>query len=941
PNKAKTNFLAIFEWSSRKAWDVLLAAYLREFSAQDDVCLYLRTYLFSKPDGDPSTAIWNLIKEHADKLGLGDKPWPRIHLIAHQIPQADLPRLYKAVDCLVAPSRGEGWGRPHHEAMFMGLPVIATNWSGNTEFMNQDNSFLLDYELQDTKYLEPELLHYRKQRWANPSEDHLRQTMRLIVQKPELARAKGQKARAHILAQYTREAVARIVVERLKTIEKKISTPICPAVVARNWQVAPEFPELVSDSLHVAWEGSFLDFGSLSQVNRQLTEPLARTAGLQLHCLGKNILKPALAAIPELQQMARRLKTQPHPKTQITVRHGWPPRWDPPAQGKWVVIQPWEFGVLPAEWVAQLAHVDEAWVPSEYVRRVYVESGVHPSKVKVVPNGINPQLYHPAAAPMKLATSKKFKFLFVGGTIARKGPDILLKAYLQRFTAADDVCLVIKDFGGQDVYAGQTIEAQIKAAQQQPNAPEILYLTSDLTPAQMAGLYTACDCLVHPYRGEGFGLPVLEAMACGLPVIVTAGGSTDDFATDEFAYRVPARRKIIGPVIAEMPLVRAGWWLEPSVDHVAMAMREVFAYRESARERGRKASEFVHQHWTWERAAAIAAQHLKNLHARDSHAQQETRARRLRRLETMELPAAGRVGELSSARTFLKQDKLAEAWNAGCTAVQSRPFHPDGYLLLAEIARKAGDPGKARQCLDRLRQMTPRWKAAQHFPPYHPKNGSQNLNLRELPAASAPNAQRISVCLITKNEEKFIGKCLESVQPIASQIIIVDTGSTDWTVDIAKRYGAEVYTFNWSDDFSAARNAVLERATGDWVLVIDADEELTPEGREIIRKEIAAPNVLAYRLPIIDSGREADGCSYVPRLFRNAPAVFYVGRIHEQAFTSLELLRAEWNMENCLGTATLLHHGYTPELMRSRNKKARNLLLLEKAVEEMPNEPNL
>ena len=78
-----------------------------------------------------------------------------------------------------------------------------------------------------------------------------------------------------------------------------------------------------------------------------------------------------------------------------------------------------------------------------------------------------------AISPHPLATTKRFKFLFVGGTISRKGPDVLLKAYLANFTAADDVCLVIKDFGGKSVYAGQTLEAQIKAAQAIPTAPEI------------------------------------------------------------------------------------------------------------------------------------------------------------------------------------------------------------------------------------------------------------------------------------------------------------------------------------------------------------------------------------------------------------------------------------------------------------------------------------
>ena len=124
-------------------------------------------------------------------------------------------------------------------------------------------------------------------------------------------------------------------------------------------------------------------------------------------------------------------------------------------------------------WVTVAANVDAFWVPSNYVRQVYVDSGVPAEKVHVLPNGIDPEIFRPEAKPLKLATKKSFKFLFVGGTIFRKGPDLLLKAYAETFTAAEDVCLVIKDFGGQSVYAGQTFEQQIhETGGNAPVAPE-------------------------------------------------------------------------------------------------------------------------------------------------------------------------------------------------------------------------------------------------------------------------------------------------------------------------------------------------------------------------------------------------------------------------------------------------------------------------------------
>src|SRR5262249_37628289 len=141
----------------------------------------------------------------------------------------------------------------------------------------------------------------------------------------------------------------------------------------------------------------------------------------------------------------------------------------------------------------------------------------------------DPDRFRPGLEPLSLATGKKLKLLFVGGTIERKGVDVLLAAYRRAFARADDVCLVVKDMGVGTFYRNQTAEYAIRAIQNDPTAPEIISLTDDLTEEELARLYAAADALVHPYRGEGFGLPVLEAMACGLPVVVTAGGPTDEF----------------------------------------------------------------------------------------------------------------------------------------------------------------------------------------------------------------------------------------------------------------------------------------------------------------------------------------------------------------------------------------------------------------------------
>ncbi|HTI99453.1 MAG TPA: glycosyltransferase, partial [Dongiaceae bacterium] len=312
------------------------------------------------------------------------------------------------------------------------------------------------------------------------------------------------------------------------------------------------------------------------------------------------------------------------------------------------------------------------------------------------------------------------------------------------------------------------------------------------------------------------------------------------------------------------------------------------------------------------------------------------------KVTTITLPACALRGHLGPARECLRQKKLSAAWEAALAALTVRPFHPEAYLLLAEIALAAGAGDVAKVCAEHARRLAPSFKSAKKFLEQRLKGGVKPEWLK-LPEALQNSAapQRLTVCLITKNEEKFLGQCLQSVREVAHQIIVVDTGSTDRTVEIAQEHGAEVQTFAWCDDFSAARNVALEPATGDWVLVLDADEELAPAAAESLRAALRDPAVMAWRLPLVDVGREAEGRSFVPRLFRNAPGLFYVGRVHEQVFSSIEVRRAEWGLENRLGEAQLIHHGYTKEVLRDRNKIERNLRLLEQAIEEFPGEPHL
>ncbi len=271
---------------------------------------------------------------------------------------------------------------------------------------------------------------------------------------------------------------------------------------------------------------------------------------------------------------------------QVEVRHQFPPDLRPAASGRLAVIQPWEFGAAPVEWVEGInANVDELWVPSAHVRDVYVASGVEAGRVAVVPNGVDLEMFSPDGPRMELDAAG-LRLLFVGGLIDRKGPDVLISAFLDVFAGRDDVTLVVKDFGADGIYP-MSDRSRLRDYAESGQSPRIVYLHRDMSTAEVASLYRACDVLVHPYRGEGFAMPVLEAMACGLPVMVTAGGPTDEFCPDDACWRIPAERREYDEDRAGK-WVTAGrpWMLEPDPGQLRELLVAAVADAEGRRSRG-------------------------------------------------------------------------------------------------------------------------------------------------------------------------------------------------------------------------------------------------------------------------------------------------------------------------------------------------------------------
>src|SRR5205085_9041995 len=176
--------------------------------------------------------------------------------------------------------------------------------------------------------------------------------------------------------------------------------------------------------------------------------------------------------------------------------------------------------------------------------------------------------FRPDGPRLDLDAGDGLRLLFVGGAIGRKGIDLLLAAYRETFAGREDVTLVVKDFGLNGVYRGAGRD-ELRRLHEERSAPRVLHLTEELDDDAMAALYRSCDVLVHPYRGEGFAMPVLEAMASGLPVVVTAGGPTDEFCPPDAGWRIAAtRRPLPGGRVDQWETAAEPWMLEPDAAHL-------------------------------------------------------------------------------------------------------------------------------------------------------------------------------------------------------------------------------------------------------------------------------------------------------------------------------------------------------------------------------------
>lgn len=381
----------------------------------------------------------------------------------------------------------------------------------------------------------------------------------------------------------------------------------------------------------VLWQGSFTDLGGYANMNREIVMRLAQH--------GFSIKINMLRTAPQVDQMTHNVlralesTTLPYEKNCPLVV-GFTPM---PVQknGRRVIFYTMmESQGLHREFVSRCnSCASEIWVPCKFYEGVFKAAGVH-KPISVIPLGVNQHLYVPTAKEPALRYEElpsgrvveqlpdSFRFMSLFGWSYRKGPDILCKSFLSAFDSSDDACLVIysRYMGSSATTQKDFVRAEIAGYFKEigkQNPPRIFWCGDEIPIPDLPGCYAAADCFVFCSRGEGFGLPVIEAGACGTPVISAYNTGMTEYLDEDTASLV--RPESIGPANDQLTWISEFYrdqkfavMGEQSISDFARLMRRAY---DDPKESDQKAARFrkkVLDKYTWDSCVKEVAARLSS-----------------------------------------------------------------------------------------------------------------------------------------------------------------------------------------------------------------------------------------------------------------------------------------------------------------------------------------
>ena len=439
--------------------------------------------------------------------------------ITGKVSEQDLKAYYMVADLFLCMSEHEGFGVPLLEAMKMNIPVLAYRSSAIPETM--DGAGII----------------FNKKNYA-----YIGTLIDEILENEEINN--------------------KIIICQNKRIEKLVNTDTEKILLNAIHNIINK-----ERKKSIQMQGPFESSYSLAIVNRKLIEAIDRLDkyDASIYCTeGPGDYTPKMEDLID-KHNAKRLweKSKNINYPDITIRNMYPPRAYDVNGGLNFYSFGWEESIIPETYIKSFnENISGIGTMSDYVTEKLIECGI---TIPVKTMGIGVELcdnYH-EISPYKLKSNKKVKFLHISSAFPRKGIELLLEGFYKAFTRDDDVCLVLKTFPNPH----NEVEKILKQLNETyNNPPEVEWINCDLPQEKLFGLYKATDCYVQMSRGEGFGLPVAEAMLAKKPVIVCANSGMADFCNENTALLVDYTLVPAKTHVTTSTNGKTSMWAEPSVD---------------------------------------------------------------------------------------------------------------------------------------------------------------------------------------------------------------------------------------------------------------------------------------------------------------------------------------------------------------------------------------
>lgn len=479
------------------------------------------------------------------------------------------------------------------------------------------------------------------------------------------------------------------------------------------------------------------------------------------------------------------------------------------------VIYNYEATKLPPGWAKDMSTYADLLLPSStFAKDIFVKNGVSREKVEVLPHGVDIRRYNPQIAPMNLGD--KFKFLCVAEPHARKGYEILLQAFAEEFASTENVMLVIKTSlkNVQRAYYEIDIRDLLKKFQKSHAMAEVRLLTEKFD--SLAPLYTGCDAFVLPSRSECFCLPILEAMACKLPVITTGYGGQTDFANKSNSY-------LLSYKMIKAPRSMQYWHYDanseisdPDVQHLRTLMRYVYKNHTEAQQRAELAYQQVIPKYTWEGVIEQLVDMMQARKWRESAGLRKVAVTPEKMQATLQ-----RATELQSSRNERLQRALADRDRI--------------TQLQAEIIARQAE----------LQKLTAQAATV-------PVDTVIETNGKKLTKSFGG---KITIIVLNYNTKRSVQNCIDSIKVnttgIDYELIVIDNGSTDGSVEYLKAVSGIRVIFNGS-------NVGVSKGWNQGIAVSDPNSDIVVLNSDIVTVQnwLKTLNRVAYE----DSNIGVVGC---------------------------------------------------------------------------------